>query len=274
MIEYIEHPDDPRLSHYAGMTDMDARLRREGEAGFYVAEGSAVIARAIAAGHTAVSTLCIAKWVDDVCNLGLPREIPMYVADEEVLRATTGFHVHRGALAIFQRPTALAVVEVIDSARIVLVLEDLVDHANVGAAFRSGSGLGIEAVILSPRCADPLYRRAIKTSMGATLGLPWARAVQWPDTLEQLKAFGFDVWGLTPRDDATSLADAIRLGHSRIAVVVGTEGAGLSGAALRACTRHVRIPMHNNVDSLNVAAASAVAMYAISSTLDAKGEMP
>ncbi|MCX6421102.1 MAG: RNA methyltransferase [Actinobacteria bacterium] len=272
MIEQIEHSDDIRLTQYSGMTDMDARLRREGLEGFYVAEGSSVIARAIAAGHTVVSTLCIAKWINEVSNLGLPESTPMYVADESILRATTGFHVHRGALAIFRRPTALSVMDVISEARIVLVLEDLVDHANVGAAFRSGSGLGVDAIIVSPRCADPLYRRAIKTSMGATLGMPWARAEHWPAALGQLVAAGFDVWGLTPRDEATTLAHAVAMEHPRIAVVVGTEGEGLSDAALQACSRLVCIPMHNDVDSLNVAAASAVAMYAISSTLHSRGE--
>jgi tRNA G18 (ribose-2'-O)-methylase SpoU len=273
MIEQITDVDDVRLSQYAGMTDMDARLRREGAEGFYVAEGSSVIARAIAAGHSAVSTLCIAKWIDEVSSLGLPPATPMYVADESVLRGTTGFHVHRGALAIFRRPKALSVAEVISSARTVLVLEDLVDHANVGAAFRSGSGLGVDAIIVSPRCADPLYRRAIKTSMGATLGMPWARAVQWPDALEQIQTAGFDVWGLTPRDWATTLAQAIAMKHPRIAVVVGTEGEGLSDASMQVCSRLVRIPMHNDVDSLNVAAASAVAMYAISSTAQSRGEV-
>jgi len=271
MIEHVDRSDDIRLSHYAGMTDMDARLRREGSGGFYVAEGSSVIARAIAAGHIAVSTLCIAKWIDEVSNLGLPPTTPMYVADESVLRSTTGFHVHRGALGIFRRPRALSVAEVISSARIVLVLEDLVDHANVGAAFRSGSGLGVDAIIVSPRCADPLYRRAIKTSMGATLGMPWARAEHWPDALDQLVSAGFDVWGLTPNDEATAIAEAVAMEHSRVAVVVGTEGPGLSAPAMQACSRLVCIPMHNDVDSLNVAAASAVAMYAISATLRERG---
>ena len=273
MIEQVDRSDDVRLSHYAGMTDMDARLRREGSEGFYVAEGSAVIARAIRAGHTPVSTLCIAKWIDEVSSLGLPEATPMYVAEESILRATTGFHVHRGALAIFKRPTAPSVADVIAAARIVLVLEDLVDHANVGAAFRSGSGLGVDAIIVSPRCADPLYRRAIKTSMGATLGMPWVRAEDWPAPLGQLVSAGFDVWGLTPRDEAIPLDEASALGHTRIAVVVGTEGAGLSESALESCSRLVRIPMHNDVDSLNVAAASAVAMYAISATLKSRGEM-
>jgi len=272
MIVQVDDAADGRLSQYAGMTDMDARLRREGTEGFYVAEGSSVIARAIGAGHSAVSTLCIAKWIDEVGSLGLPESTPMYVADESVLRATTGFHVHRGALAIFARPKPLAVADVISGSRTVLVLEDLVDHANVGAAFRSGSGLGVDCVVISPRCADPLYRRAIKTSMGATLGMPWARATLWPDAINDMRTAGFDVWGLTPRERSTTLAEALALEHSRVAVVVGTEGAGLSEPALQACSRLVRIPMHNDVDSLNVAAASAVAMYAISSSAESRGE--
>ena len=254
---------DTRIESYLAMTDVDARLRREAEGGFFMAEGDEVIRRALQAGLTPVSTLCSERWIPRLLEMGMPEGLPMYVAETETLRAITGFRVHRGALAVFRRPATPSVAQVVTHAKTVLLLEDLVDHANVGAGFRSAAALGADCVVLSPRCADPLYRRAVKTSMGATLALPWARSMDWAGDLADLTESGFELWGLTPAPQADELDDAIRNPPSRIAVLAGTEGDGLTAATLAACSRRIRIVMDSGVDSLNVAAATAVALHAL-----------
>jgi len=187
----------------------------------------------------------------------------VFLADEDVLRAITGFAVHRGALASMVRRPLPALDDVLAGARRVAVLEDLVDHTNVGAVFRNAAALGMDAVLVSPRCADPLYRRSVKVSMGAVFAVPWTRAEPWPDCLDLLRDKGFQTLALSPDPSGIPLRDVDV--DAPTAVLLGTEGEGLTDAALARCTHRVRIPMAAGVDSLNVAAASAVAFYGVGS---------
>jgi len=248
------------LADYRGLTDVALRRSLEAERGLYMAEGAKVIARAVAAGHVPRSVLVSPRWVDSVTPL-LPVGTPVLVRSEEELEQITGFNVHRGALAAMNRPTLPALSDLVASARRVVVLEGLVDHTNVGAIFRSVAGIGADAVVVSPTCADPLYRRSVKVSMGTVFQVPWTRAEAWPGALGELHSLGFVVAGLALSPHAVPLDEFAAAGHERIALVLGTEGDGLTAAALAQCDTVVTIPMRGGVDSLNVAAASAVAMW-------------
>ncbi len=254
--------DDPRLEPYLGLTDIALRRRTEAEQGLYIAEGAKVIERAVRAGHRPLSVLVSQRWVSSVAD-AVPADVPVLVAPEEVLERVTGFHVHRGALAAMERPLLPALDDLLREARRVVVLEGIVDHTNVGAIFRSVAGLGADAVVVSPTCADPLYRRAVKVSMGTVFQVPWTRAEQWPGVLSQMREAGFTVAALALADDAVSLDTFAVAGHEKIALVLGAEGDGLSRAALDAADAVVTIPMAGGVDSLNVGAAAAVAMWAL-----------
>ena len=191
----VDDPADPRLTDYVGLTDVALRSRREPEQGLYMAESSSVIRRALEAGHRPRSFLMAPKWLDDMATTlddagaGPAGEVPVFVADDDVLRQVTGFHLHRGALAAMHRPALAPVADVLASARAggparrVVVLEDIVDHTNVGAIFRSVAGLGADAVLVTPRCADPLYRRSVRVSMGTVFQVPWTRIPDWPGRL-------------------------------------------------------------------------------------------
>ncbi len=268
-------PDDPRLADYVGLTDVVLRTRVEPAGGLYIAESSTVLGRALTAGHRPRSVLCAPRWVDDVLAMlaGVPTAgadvVPVYVADEPVLESITGFHVHRGALAAMHRPTLGSVADVVADARRVVVLEDLVDHTNVGAAFRACAGLGVDAVLVTPSCADPLYRRSVRVSMGAVFQVPWTRLLGWPDPptdgpggIQQLRDLGFVVAALALDDDATTLDVLAADPPERLALVFGTEGDGLRRRTVAACDRTVRIPMSGGVDSLNVASSVAVTAWA------------
>ena len=195
-------------------------------------------------------------------------DVPVFVAEQEVLEQITGFNLHRGALAAMNRPQPRSVAEVLAGARggagarRVLVLEDIVDHTNVGAAIRSAAALSVDAVLVTPRCADPLYRRAIRVSMGTVFQVPWARIDPWPAGIAELQAAGFVVAALALRDDAVSLDELAADPPERLALVLGTEGDGLSRRTVVGADMVVRIPMAAGVDSLNVAAAAAVASWA------------
>lgn len=268
----VEDPADPRLGDYTGLTDVALRRRREPAEGLYMAESSTVLERALEAGHRPRSLLLAARWLPDVLPLlarhGVGRSagdapVPVHVADEPVLRAITGFHLHRGALAAMQRPVLPALDEVLAGARRVAVLEDVVDHTNVGAVFRSAAALGVDAVLVTPRCADPLYRRSVRVSMGTVFQVPWTRLEPWPGGLDLLRERGFAVAALALTEDATGLDDLAADPPQRLALLLGTEGDGLSRAAVAGSDVVVRIPMAGGVDSLNVAAASAVAFWAL-----------
>ena len=265
----IEAADDERLGDYVGLTDVALRSRSEPEKGLYIAESTSVIERALEAGHLPRSFLMEDKWLDDLMPLlegvdaGESGSVPVYVASREVLHSITGFNVHRGALAAMHRPPLPSVDELLEGAdpQVVVVLEDIVDHTNVGAIFRSCAALGAGAVLVTPRCADPLYRRSVRVSMGTVFQVPWTRLTEWPAGLDALRHRGFTVAGLALTEEAVSLADFVPDGP--VALVLGTEGDGISARGLEAVDVHVRIPMAGGVDSLNVAAASAVALWAL-----------
>jgi tRNA G18 (ribose-2'-O)-methylase SpoU len=217
------------------------------------------------------SVLCAERWLEPLADLLEPLEAPVYVADDAVLRDITGFDVHRGALAAMGRLPLPSIAHLAASARRLLVLEGVVDPTNVGAAIRSAAALGFEGIVLDPRCADPLYRRAVKVSMGAVFAVPHARATRWPADLAALQDHGFALWALTPAVGAVDLEQLAVRPPERVALLVGTEGPGLSGHALAAADEQVRIPMQAGVDSLNVAAAAAVACYALRPPTRAQG---
>jgi tRNA G18 (ribose-2'-O)-methylase SpoU len=264
----VEDPDDERVADYTRLTDVALRARHEPSKGLYIAESSTVIRRAIAAGHRPRSFLMAPKWLDSMADVladvgaGEGGHIPVYVAQESVLEQLTGFHLHRGALAAMHRPALAPVREVVEQARRVAILEDVVDHTNVGAAFRSAAALGVDAVLVTPRCADPLYRRSVRVSMGTVFQVPWTRIDPWPGGVAELQAAGFTVAALALAEGAITLDDVAGDPPDRLAWVLGTEGDGLSRAAVEAADQVVRIPMAGGVDSLNVAAAAAVAFWA------------
>lgn len=264
LIEVVD-PADPRLTDYAGLTDVELRRVREPAEGLFLAEGEKVIRRALAAGYPVRSMLLSPKWVGPMGGLidALPADAPVYVGDEALLEAVTGFHVHRGALASMQRIPSRDLSETLAAARRIVVMEDIVNHTNLGAIFRSAAALGMDAALLTPSCADPLYRRSVRVSMGTVFALPYARLDSWPGGLDTLREHGFRTIALTPGPTAVDLQD-LRLGpDDKVALLLGTEGDGLSDPALASADIRVRIPMAAGVDSLNVAAAAAVACYAI-----------
>ncbi len=262
----IDSAQAPEITDYTRLNDMQLRQRIEPERGLFMAEGATVIERAHRAGHTIVSVLTEDRWLPRIEPLLAEADVPVYVAQAEVLEAIVGYRLHRGALAVVQRPQPKPVAELIESARTVVVIEDLVDHTNVGLIFRNAAALGVDAVLVSPRCADPWYRRSVKSSMGTIFSIPWTIADPWPWMLDDLGEHGFTRYALTPAPDADDLGEVYRHKDERIALLFGTEGPGLSQAALQRVDRRVRIPMHRGVDSLNVAAAAAVACFALAST--------
>ena len=259
----IDDPNDSRLSDYANLTDVVLRRLSEPAGGLYIAESSKVISRAIAAGHRPRSVLLQQQFLPELAALLEPFDIPVFVGSPDVLESLTGFNLHRGALAAMHRPELRSVEDILTDARRVVVLEDIVDHTNVGAIFRSVAALGADAVLVSPRCADPLYRRSVRVSMGTVLQVPWTRLPEWPLGAEQLRAAGFHIAALALSDSAVSLDEFAENPPDRVALVLGTEGDGLSRAAIANADTVVRIPMHHGIDSLNVASATAVALYAL-----------
>ncbi len=253
-------PDDPRLSDYRDLRDVELRKHLEAEHGLFLAEGEKVVRRAVEAGYEARSFLMAPRWLDGLHDVLAASDGPCYVLPEDVIEQVTGFHVHRGALASLRRRPLPSVEEVIQGARSVLVLEDVVDHTNVGAIFRSGAALGFDAVLLAPRCADPLYRRSVKVGMGAVFSTPWTRLPDWYDALPDLSRRGFTTVALTLSPDSVPIEDAVH-GVDRLALVLGSEGHGLSERWEAAADRRAIIPMRAGIDSLNVAAATAVACY-------------
>lgn len=286
----VDDPGDPRLSDYTGLTDVELRRRREPAEGLFVAEGEKVIRRARQAGYEMRSMLLSAKWVDAMRDVIDEVPAPVYAVAPELAEQVTGYHVHRGALASMQRKPLPTAEELLTAARRVgagesvddhtdigatsprsprkgagqrvAIFEDIVDHANLGAAFRNAAALGVDAVFLTPRCADPLYRRAVKVSMGAVFHVPWTRLTSWPEDVELFRQHGFVTAALCLSEKSITMEGLAARRYEKLALMLGTEGEGLSTGALRAADEWVRIPMAAGVDSLNVAAASAVAFYA------------
>ena len=255
--------DQSDLTDYRHLTDVALRRVAEPAGGLYIAEGMKVISRAIAAGHRPRSALLQEKWLPELAPVLAPFDIPVYIADAAVLETVTGYNLHRGALAAMHRPVLPEPAALLENARLVVVLEDIVDHTNVGAIFRSAAALGADAVLVTPRCADPLYRRSVRVSMGTVLQVPWTRLPDWPDARTVLASAGFHIAALALSDDSVDLDEFVAQRPERVALLLGSEGDGLSRAALRHADSVVRIPMGNGVDSLNVAAASAVALWAL-----------
>lgn len=259
----ITDPLDPRLADYRHLRDVALRRHLEAEHGLFLAEGEKVVRRAVEAGFTARSFLMAPRWLDLLSDLLATSDAPCFVVSEALAEEVTGFHVHRGALASLERRPLPGLDEVLAGARSVLVLEDVVDHANVGAAFRGAAAFGFDAVLVAPRCADPLFRRSVKVAMGAVFSVPWTRLPDWRGALPDLSARGFTTVALTLADDAMSIEDAVA-GLDRVALVLGSEGHGLSLRWETAADRRAVIAMHSGIDSLNVAAATAVACYVTS----------
>jgi len=254
--------DDPRLADYIRLTDVHLRRSLEAEHGLFVAEGEKVIRRAIEAGYPVRSLLLTQDKLAALGGLAESCPGPAYVVAPEVAERLTGYRVHRGALAAMQRRPLAPVAEVVGPARRIVVLEDIVDHTNVGAIFRCVAALGFDAVVLAPRCADPLYRRSVRVSMGAVFAVPYARMDDWRDGLNALRAAGFRLLALTLAADAVPIGEvAASARDGRLALLLGTEGDGLSSRWHAQADLSVRIPMRRGVDSLNVASAAAIACY-------------
>jgi tRNA G18 (ribose-2'-O)-methylase SpoU len=260
----ITDPTDPRLADYRDLTDVALRRVLEPGGGLYIAESAKVIGRALATGHRPRSILVQQKWVGDVAGLlADDTQTPVYVVPADVAESLTGYAVHRGALAAMHRPELASVADTVADGRTVVILEDIVDHTNVGAAFRSAAALGADAVLISPRCADPLYRRSVRVSMGTVFQVPWTRLPEWPEARTALSGLGFHVAALALSDGAVGLEEFAAHRPDRVALLMGAEGDGLSRRAMQVADTVVTIPMAGGVDSLNVAAAAAVALWAL-----------
>jgi tRNA G18 (ribose-2'-O)-methylase SpoU len=276
----LTEASDPRLVDYVGLTDVALRTRIEPASGLYLAESEKVIRRALRAGHQPRSLLLAERWLEPMADLVARfHELgaPVFTGVPDVIESVTGFHVHRGAIASMHRPVLVPPAELITNvlARAqrgdaasgewrprIAIFEDIVDHTNLGAAFRSCAALGVDAVLVTPRSADPLYRRSVRVSMGTVFQVPWTRLAHWPGDLEILRAAGFTTVALDLTDDALDLADLPTRYPGPLALIFGTEGDGLKPATRVAADVVCRIPMSGGVDSLNVAAAAAVAFYA------------
>jgi tRNA G18 (ribose-2'-O)-methylase SpoU len=261
----VEDPGDPRLADYLSLRDVQLRRHLESDRGLFVAEGEKVVRRAVTAGYRVRSFMMTARWLPGLAaELEAAGDVPCYVVSDDVAEAATGFHVHRGALASLERRALPDVADVLRGASRVVVLEDVVDHTNVGAVFRSAAALGFDAVLVSPRCADPLYRRSVKVAMGAVFSVPWTRLDEWHDAVPRLSSLGFTTVALTPDPEAVGLRDYVSGAlPDRLCLLLGSEGPGLSSRWLSAADVRVRIDMARDVDSLNLAAAAAVAFFAV-----------
>ena len=281
----IDSIDDERVAAYTNLTEIQLRNRLEPERGLFIAESPKVIDRALAAGREPISLLVEEPWIEgmsqtfDVVDKRWGTDIPVYVASPEQLRQLTGYRLHRGALSAMRRWPLPSVEETCRDARRVAVMENIVDHTNVGALMRSAAALDVDAVLVTPSCGDPLYRRAARVSLGTVFQIPWTRIGGddkhfWPRRgLEELRSLGFTTVAMALSDDSISLDELTRrLNNSpesadhidKLALIFGTEGDGLSRHTIAGADLTVKIPMSHGVDSLNVAASSAVAFYATS----------
>lgn len=269
--EYLNSLDDQRLDPYARLTDVQLRSRIEPENAVFIAESAEVISRALDGGMQPLSLLTAQKFLpqvnDAIAKLQRANpQAPVFVAPESELERLTGFELTRGALAAFRRPPERPVEEVVAPAHLVAVLEDIRNHTNVGAIFRSAAALGADAVLVSPACYDPLYRRAVRVSMGTVFQVPWTRIGSDPhdwarEGVPLLRNLGFTTAAMALSDNALPLDDPRLKSCDRLALVFGTEGDGLAPSTISRCDYTVRIPMQHGVDSLNVAASSAVAFW-------------
>ncbi|MBO7304189.1 MAG: RNA methyltransferase [Clostridia bacterium] len=262
---------DPRLDAYVRLTGAQLRNRLEPEKGIFIAESPTVIEVALNSGCVPVSILCDERLmggaVSDIiekCSARHP-DMPVFVAEREVLKNLVGYELTRGALSAMLRPMPRTVEEVCRGARRVAVLEEIADATNVGAIFRSAAALGVDAVLITPTCCDPLSRRALRVSMGTVLQIPWAKigehAEDWPKEIERLHTLGFKCAAMALSDNSVAIDDEALTREDKLAIILGTEGTGLKAETIAASDYTVKIPMSHGVDSLNVAAASAVAFW-------------
>ncbi len=261
-VQDVDDPDDPRLDDFRDLNSVDRRPDLPTGKGLVIAEGVLVVQRMLASRfnpHALLGTdRRLAELKDDLAGTG----VPFYRASADVMARVVGFHLNRGVLAAARRVPEPSVAQVVDGARTVAVLEGVNDHENLGSIFRNAAGLGVDAVVFGSGCADPLYRRAVRVSMGHALLVPYARAINWPAELVMLKENGFRLLAMTPHSEACALPEAMAAARDeRIAVLVGAEGPGLAAATLRLSDVRVRIPMSRGTDSLNVATAAALAFY-------------
>lgn len=269
---------DPALDVYIRLTGAQLRSKLEPEKGVFIAESPTVIRVALEAGYEPLSVLTEKRLINREAEELISRlpEIPVYCAEREQLAALTGFELTRGMLCAMRRPMLKTPEELLKGARRIAVLENIVDSTNIGAIFRSAAGLGIDAVLLTPSCCDPLCRRALRVSMGTVLLVPWTRIgntpEDWPHPgLEYLSALGFRTAAMALRDDSVPIDDPALRREERLAIVLGTEGTGLASRTIADCDYTVRIPMMHGVDSLNVAAAGAVAFWELRARESASG---
>lgn len=277
MILEIDQLSDDRLEDYTRLTDIALRRKLETERGLYMAEGDKVIARAVDAGHQPRSFLTAPKFLpalepiiarsagtDGRADGG---NVPVFVMSDSLMEELTGFHVHRGALAAMNRPELPSVAELLKPEyRRIFVLENLVNHTNVGAVFRSAAALNIDAILATDSCSDPLYRRSVRVSMGTVFQVPWTRIEHWPHSIESLRELGWHTVSLALTEtsvpiDEFAATDVVQNPDSKLAIILGTEGDGLSKRTIAAADSSVVIPMGHGVDSLNVAAAGALAAW-------------
>ena len=258
----------PELDVYARLTEGQLKNRAEPEKGLFIAESPKVIDRALDAGYVPVSLLMERKHVDGQARQIVERcgDVPVYTSDLDVLTQLTGFQLTRGVLCAMRRRPIPTAREVCKNARRIAVLEDIMNPTNLGAIFRSAAALNMDAVLLTPACCDPLYRRCVRVSMGTVFQIPWAQIGQeigdWPQSgMAELRAMGFKTAAMALRDDSCSVDDTALAAQDKLAIVLGTEGDGLADRTIADCDFTVRIPMSHGVDSLNVAAASAVAFW-------------
>lgn len=265
----IKDFSDPALDVYVRLTGAQLRNRLEPEKGIFIAESPTVIEVAMDAGCEPISLLTDERLLnDDVKGIigHLPEGVPVYTASRDLLVELTGFALTRGALCAMRRPSLPTVEELCRDARRIAVLEGVADSTNIGALFRSAAALGMDAVLVTPTCCDPLCRRAVRVSMGTVFQVPWTRIGEhhsdWPDTgMKRLRTLGFKTCAMALRDDSVSIDDGCLAAEDKLAIILGTEGDGLAGTTIANCDYTVRIPMSHGVDSLNVAAAGAVAFW-------------
>ena len=258
----------PELDVYARLTEAQLLNRFEPAKGMFIAESPKVIQRALDAGCKPVSLLMERKDIDNAAREIIDQcgDIPLFTADREVLAQLTGFHLTRGVLCAMLRPKLPSVEAVVEGAKRIVVLENVMNPTNVGAIFRSAAALGMDAILLTPGCSDPLYRRSARVSMGTVLQIPWTyigtSVNDWPEPgMSQLAQLGFKTVAMALRDDSVSIDDPVLASEEKLAIILGSEGDGLVGSTIANCDYTVKIPMYHDVDSLNVAAASAVAFW-------------
>jgi len=255
-------PDDDRLADFRDLTRADRRPDRPGGRGLVLAEGVVVVRRLLVSPYPVRAVLGVRHKVDELTAELSNTDASVYVVSADLMAQVVGFHLNRGVLASADRARPADVTDLVAAARTLAVLEGINDHENLGALFRNAAALGVDGVLLGARCADPLYRRSVRVSMGHVLSVPFATLARWPDDLGMLRRNGFRIVALTPRAGSVPLARA-QLAGARVALLLGAEGPGLSPSALAAADELVGIPMAAGVDSLNVATAAAIAFYSV-----------